>query len=55
MQLDFEKAFNSIEWNFMFEVLKKLNIGKQFIKFVKCCYTDIYSCINNKLERGVVI
>ena len=24
-----------------------MNIGEQFIKFVKCCYTDIYSCINN--------
>ena len=61
MQLDFEKAFHSIEWNFMFEVLKKMNIGEQFIKFVKCCNTDIYSCIKNNgfttnlftLKRGV--
>ena len=38
-----------------------MNIGEQFINFVKCCYTDIYSCINNngfttnwfKLGRGV--
>ena len=61
MQLDFEKAFDSIEWNYMFQVLKKMNIGENFIKFVKSCYTDIYSCINNngfttnwfKLGRGV--
>ena len=56
MKLDFD----SIEWNFMCKVLKKMNIGEQFIKFVKCCYADIYSCINNngfttnwfKLGRG---
>ena len=47
MQLDFEKAFDSIEWNFLFEVLRKLNLGETFIRFVRCCYTDIYSCINN--------
>ena len=61
MQLDFEKAFDSIEWTFMFEVLKKINLGETFVKFVRCCYTNIYSCINNngyttnwfKLGRGV--
>ena len=61
MQLDFEKAFDSIEWEFMFEVLKKINLGETFVKFVRCCYSDIYSCINNngyttnwfKLGRGV--
>ena len=61
MQLDFEKAFDSIEWNFMFQVLKNINLGEQFVQFVKCCYTNIYSCINNNgyttnwfnLERGV--
>ena len=61
LQLDFEKAFDSIEWKFMFDVLKKVNLGDQFISYVRCCYTDIYSCINNngfatnwfQLGRGV--
>ena len=61
MQLDFEKAFDSIEWNFIFEALKKFNFGDQFIEFVRCCYTNIQSCVQNngfttkwfELERGV--
>ena len=31
MQLDFEKAFDSIERSFMFQVLKNINLGEQFI------------------------
>ena len=47
LQLDFEKAFDSVEWNFLLKVLHKFNIGEQFISCVKCCYTSIYSCVNN--------
>ena len=61
MQLDFENVFDSIEWNFMFQVLRKLKPGAHFISLVKCCYNNIYSCVNNKgfttnwfrLNRGV--
>ena len=61
VQLDFEKAFDSIEWNFVFEVLRKLKLGTHFISLVKCCYNNIYSCVNNngfttdwfRLNRGV--
>ena len=61
MQLDFEKAFDSIEWNFMFEVLRKLKLGAHFISLVECCYNNIYSCVTNngftsnwfRLNRGV--
>ena len=59
--LDYEKAFDSLEWNFMFSVLKKLNFGDVFIKWVKILYTDPLISIKNngwlskdiKLSRGV--
>ena len=38
--LDFEKAFDSIEWNFIFKVLAKYNIGKGFIQWIKTLYAD---------------
>ena len=62
MQLEFENAFDSIKWNFLFELLRKVNIGETFIKYVRCRYNDIYIYSNNndgfttnwfKLGRGV--
>ncbi len=59
--LDFEKAFDSIEWNFMFSVLKKFNFGEGFIKWVQVLYNKPTLAIKNNgwiskditLERGV--
>ena len=47
LQLNFEKAFDSVEWEFMFEVLRKFNLWEDFISLVKCCYTNIFSCVSN--------
>jgi hypothetical protein len=48
---DFEKAFDTVSWNFMFRVLEKFNFGPDFIRWVKVCYTDISSCVvNNKVS-----
>ena len=48
LSVDFEKAFDSINWNFMFKVLKRFNFGETFIKYVKTIYNDISSTfINN--------
>ena len=47
LQLDCEKAFDSVEWEFMFEVLSKFNLGDDFISLVKRCYTNIFSCVSN--------
>ena len=45
--IDFEKAFDSINWCFMMEALKCFNFGPHFRNWVKVIYTDISSCIIN--------
>ena len=58
---DFEKAFDSIDHNFIFKALKYFNFGTSFINWIKLFYKDAQSCIVNnghmseffKIERGV--
>ena len=51
--LDFEKGFDSLEWPFMFQVLKKYNFPDFYIKAVKTLYKNITSTIiNNGVTRG---
>ena len=60
-QIDFEKAFNSLSWDFMLKCLKKFNFGDYFILWIEILYNGIESCVINngkasnffKLERGV--
>ena len=47
---DFEKAFDSLSWNFLFKSLEKLNFGESFIKGIRLFYTTISSCIMNNGE-----
>ncbi len=59
--LDFEKAFDSLEWNFMLATLSKFNFGDKFINWVKILYNKPLISIKNNgwlscdisLERGV--
>ena len=59
--IDFEKAFDTVEWNFLFKSLQAYNFGEHFIKWVKLLYSNITSStINNgflsptfKLSRGI--
>ena len=59
--LDFKKAFDSIEWNFLFKVLEKFNFGSNFISYIKLLYNDCQSCVLNHgwvsqpmlLQRGI--
>ena len=58
---DFEKAFDSLEWAFLFKALDVFQFGNDFKNWVRILYSNISSCtINNeyasswfKLERGV--
>ena len=43
--IDFEKAFDSVSWEFMFKVLNFYNFGDYFIKFVEVFYKNIQSCV----------
>ena len=59
--LDFEKAFDSLEWNFMFEALQRFNFGNDFIKWVKTMYKNPNAMVKNNgwlsssfhLTRGI--
>jgi hypothetical protein len=51
--LDFEKAFDSIEWQYMHKILEKFNFGPSFRNWIKICYTNILSTvINNGFTCG---
>ena len=59
--IDFEKAFDTLNWNFLFKSLETFNFGNKFIEYIKTLYNNIESTIINngktceffKLERGV--
>ena len=59
--IDFLKAFDCLEWNFLFSCLKVFNFGPDFIRWVEIFYKNIQSCVINNgfasdffaLERGV--
>ena len=45
--LDFEKAFDTIEWSFLYRALEKFNFRPSLIAWIKLFYMDIKSCIVN--------
>ena len=59
--IDFQKTFDTLDWNFLFRTLQAFNFGSCIQKWIITFYTDCSSCfINNgfaaeffKLERGV--
>ncbi len=61
MSIDFQKAFDCLEWDFIERTLTFLNFGEVFKRWIKTLYTDISSCVLNngwtttffKPSRGV--
>ena len=59
--IDFHKAFDNVECEFLFKCLEAFNFGPDFLHWVKVFYKNIQSCILNNgmtsnfftLERGV--
>ena len=61
LQIDFEKAFDSVDWNFIDKTLVKFKFGADFRKWVRILYNDSQSAVTNNgfitqffnLQRGV--
>ena len=59
--LDFEKAFDTLEWSFIHKTLRHFGFGSSFSNWIKVFYRNIESCILNngwasnffELSRGV--
>ena len=59
--LDIEKAFDSVEHDYLFEVLKAFNLGSNFVQWIKTFYCNRRSYISNNgflsnricMERGI--
>ena len=45
--LDFEKAFDTVRWNFIQETLEIFGFGSSFVQWINMCYNNIESCILN--------
>ena len=45
--VDFEKAFDTLEWTFVEKTLSFYNFGESIKSWIKLLYTDITSCIQN--------
>jgi hypothetical protein len=61
INIDFEKAFDSVDWDFLRLVMEKMNFGDFIINWIKTFYKNISSCVINNgitsdyftLGRGV--
>ena len=45
MNVDFEKAFDSLDWHFMFKVLKAFGFGQGICRWISTFYTNIKSAV----------
>ena len=59
--VDFEKAFDTLEWPFILKALEEFNFGQNFIKWFSVLYNNVQSSVINggfmtnyvKISRGV--
>jgi exonuclease III len=61
LSVDFEKAFDTVNWTFLNKTLDHFNFGMEFKRWINLFYTNITSCVINNgwstgffnLSRGV--
>jgi hypothetical protein len=51
--LDFEKAFDIIEWGFLFGALERLGFGSTWIQWIRAFYRGVTSAVRMNGESGL--
>ncbi|KAG2811023.1 hypothetical protein PC118_g23582 [Phytophthora cactorum] len=53
--LDFEKAFDRVNWDYMFRVLERMGFGTEFVQWIKLLYTDpqAHLVINQNIQPAL--
>ncbi|GAB9476050.1 putative Pollike protein [Globisporangium polare] len=44
--IDFEKAYDRVNWDYLWAVLRHFNFGENFVRWVKLLYTSTEVCLN---------
>ena len=52
LQLDFEKAFDSISWKFLHKTLEKFNFKENFRHWIDLIYNQPQCCVTNNGYHG---
>ena len=47
LAIDFEKAFDSVEWEFLWHTLSAFGFPVKFINMMKMLYQDVEACVIN--------
>lgn len=57
LQIDFEKAFDSVAWSFIYKVLDFFNFGHSIIRWIHLFYNRIESCVivNGHLSEWFIL
>ena len=50
--IDFEKAYDTVEWYALYIILQEFGFGVNFIKYVKICLENFYSAVINNGNRS---